>query len=157
MNQLREISMYDWLTKLGNRYAMNEYIADIGSNKKLGIVYCDITQLKHTNDTMGHKMGDILIFRAAECLRIAFGEYGLFRIGGDELLAVCVDIDEDTMQSCTELLRKKAVENSVNIAIGAVWKENSENNLQKLINEAEKLMYKEKSEYYRTAGIDRRK
>lgn len=157
MNQLREISLCDVLTKLGNRYAMNEYIAGIGSNKNLGIVYCDITRLKYTNDTMGHKAGDVLIFRAAECLRIAFGEYGLFRIGGDELLAVCVDIDEDTMKSCTELLRKKSAENSVNMAIGMVWKENYENDLEKLVGEAEKLMYKEKSEYYRTSGIDRRK
>lgn len=157
MNQLREAGLCDWLTKLGNRHAMNEYISGIGDSRSLGIVYCDITRLKYMNDTMGHKMGDALIFRAAECLRIAFGDYGLFRIGGDELLAVCVDIDEDTLQSCTAVLRKKAEENSVNIAIGTAWKESYENDLQKLMSEAEKMMYKEKSEYYRRSGIERRR
>lgn len=157
MNRLREISLCDWLTKLGNRYAMNEYISEIGSNKSLGIVYCDITRLKHMNDTMGHKMGDALICSAADCLKASFGEYGLFRIGGDELIAVCVDIDEDTLQSRIKLLREKAAEKSVNIAIGSAWKEKYGNDLQKLMSEAEKLMYKEKSDYYRTSGIDRRK
>lgn len=157
MNQLRETSLYDWLTKLGNRHAMDEYISNIGSKKSIGIVYGDITGLKRMNDTMGHKMGDALICRAADSLKAAFGEYGLFRIGGDELLAICVDIDKDTLKSRTELLRKNAAENSVNLAIGAVWKENYDNDLQKLMSEAEKLMYKEKSEYYRTSGMERRK
>lgn len=157
MNQLRETSLYDWLTKLGNRHAMDEYISNIDSQKSIGIVYGDITGLKRMNDTMGHKMGDALICRAADSLKAAFGEYGLFRIGGDELLAICVDIDEDTLKSRTELLRKNAAENSVNLAIGAVWKKNYDNDLQKLMSEAEKLMYKEKSEYYRTSGMERRK
>lgn len=157
MNQLREISLCDQLTKLGNRHAMEEYISNIGSSKSLGVVYCDITGLKKMNDTMGHKMGDKLISDAAKSLKSAFGEYGLFRIGGDELLAVCVDIDEETMKKRVEILRKKAVENSVNLAIGMVLEGNYENNLQKLMGEAEKLMYQEKNEYYRSIGIDRRR
>ncbi len=114
-------------------------------------MYCDITGLKRTNDTMGHKAGDELICRASESLKSAFGEYGLIRLGGDELLAVCADIDEDT------LLRKNSVENSVNLAIGAVWNNNYRNDLQGLIDEAETLMYKEKDNYYQKAGIDRRR
>lgn len=157
MNQLREMSMLDQLTKLGNRHAMDEYIINLSSNKSLGIVYCDITGLKRMNDTMGHKMGDELICRASQCLKDAFGEYGLFRIGGDELLAICVDIDEKKMKERSEFLRKKAAENSVVLAIGTVWEENFQNNLQKAMHEAEKLMYQEKSEYYRTSGIERRR
>ncbi len=157
INRLREISLCDWLTKLGNRHAMNEYISGIDENKSLGIVYCDITRLKRINDTMGHKKGDELICRAADSLKSAFGGHGLFRIGGDELLAICVDIDEYSLHGRTKLLREKAAENSVNLAIGAVWKRNYENDVQKLMSEAEKLMYSEKSEYYRRVGIDRRK
>lgn len=157
LNQLREMSLCDQLTKLGNRHAMDEYIVNVQRDKSIGIVYCDITGLKRTNDTLGHKMGDQLICRSADSLKSAFGEYGLFRIGGDELLAICVDIDEGTLQSRVELLRKKAVENSVNLAIGAIRVEQLEGDLQKLISEAEQLMYQEKNEYYRAAGIDRRR
>ncbi|MDE6852390.1 MAG: diguanylate cyclase [Lachnospiraceae bacterium] len=157
MNQLREISLLDQLTQLGNRHAMDNYTFRIKSDHSLGLVYCDITGLKRTNDTLGHKMGDQLICRAAESLRSAFGEYGLFRVGGDELLAICVDIDKDAMQDRIELLRKETVENSVNLAIGAAWEANYENNLQKIMSEAEKLMYQEKREYYRRSGIERRR
>lgn len=157
INQIREMSLHDQLTKLGNRYAMDEYICNIGSGESLGIVYCDITGLKRTNDTLGHKKGDELICRACDSLKSNFGEYGLFRIGGDELLAICVGIDEDTLQKRIALLRKSAAENSVVLAVGAVWEGNVQNNLQKIIDEAERLMYQEKNEYYRITGIDRRR
>lgn len=157
MNQLRELSLCDQLTTLGNRHAMEEYISNIESDTSIGIVYCDITGLKRMNDTMGHKMGDELICRASESLKSAFGEYGLFRIGGDELLAICAGIDGDTLQNRVEFLRKKSVENSVNLAIGSAMEEKFENNLQKIMSKAEKLMYQEKNEYYRTIGIDGRR
>ncbi len=157
MNQLRELSLCDQLTTLGNRHAMEEYISNIESDTSIGIVYCDITGLKRMNDTMGHKMGDELICRASESLKSAFGEYGLFRIGGDELLAICAGIDGDTFQNRVEFLRKKSVENSVNLAIGSAMEEKFENNLQKIMSKAEKLMYQEKNEYYRTIGIDGRR
>lgn len=157
INQIREMSLHDQLTKLGNRYAMDEYICNIEENESLGIVYCDITGLKRTNDTLGHKKGDELICRACESLKSIFGEYGLFRIGGDELLAICVGIDEDILKKRLLLLQESAVKNSVVLAVGAVWEEKFQNNLQKVMDEAEKLMYKEKSEYYRKSGIDRRR
>lgn len=157
INQIREMSLHDQLTKLGNRYAMDEYSSNIESSKSIGVVYCDITGLKRTNDTLGHKKGDELICRACESLKSSFGEYGLFRIGGDELLAICVDIDDDTLKKRIALLREKTDENSVVLAIGAAWEGNFQNNLQKIIDEAERLMYQEKSEYYRTIGIDRRR
>lgn len=157
MKQLREISLHDQLTALGNRHAMEEYVSNIESDTRLGIVYCDITGLKRMNDTMGHKMGDELICRASESLKSAFGEYGLFRIGGDELIAICVDIDGDTLQNRIEFLREKSVENSVNLAIGSALEEKFGNDLQKIMSKAEKLMYQEKNAYYRTAGIDRRR
>lgn len=157
INQIREMSLHDQLTKLGNRHAMDQYIRNIGSGGSLGIVYCDITGLKRTNDTMGHKKGDELICRACESLKGVFGEYGLFRIGGDELLAICEGIDEDTLQKRIAVLRENAAENSVVLAVGSVWEREFQNNLQTLMGEAERLMYEDKSEYYRMTGIDRRR
>lgn len=156
INRLKEISMTDQLTKLGNRHAMEEYIAGIKSVQTLGIVYCDITGLKRINDTMGHQAGDNLICRAAESLKNAFEEYGLFRIGGDELLAICKEIDEKSMQERVEHLKKISAENSVNLAVGSIWSCCCEK-LQTLMTEAEALMYKEKEIYYRSAGHDRRR
>lgn len=156
-NRLREIGLRDRLTNLGNRYALDEFVSDIENARGLGVVFCDITGLKRTNDTMGHKAGDELIQRAAESLRLTFGERGLFRFGGDELLAICADIDEEVLKGRVERLRKLSADNSVNLAVGVVWENGFRGDIQELLNKAEKLMYKEKDEYYRTTGIDRRR
>ena len=46
---------------------------------------------------------------------------------------------------------------SVNMAAGMVWKEKAPNNLYSTMQEAEKRMYADKAEYYKTSGIDRRR
>ena len=157
VKQLREMSCYDQLTNLGNRHAMSEYVSNMSSGKSLGVVYCDVTGLKHVNDTEGHGAGDRLICRAAECLKKALGNYGLFRIGGDELLALCMQIEENELYDSVDKLKRIMKENSVTMAVGAVWHENGTEGVQELMTIAEKLMYADKAEYYETLGIDRRK
>lgn len=83
--------------------------------------------------------------------------YSIAPIGGDELLAICEGIDEDTLQKRIAVLRENAAENSVVLAVGSVWEREFQNNLQTLMGEAERLMYEDKSEYYRMTGIDRRR
>ena len=43
------------------------------------------------------------------------------------------------------------------MAVGAAWRENYYEGLDKLLTESEHNMYIDKSEYYRKAGIERRK
>lgn len=156
VKELRRMSYSDQLTGLGNRHAMEEYISNIGGKESVGVVYCDITGLKRVNDSEGHHAGDDLIRRAAASLKTAFGGYGLFRIGGDELLALCVDIDEAALEEKTELLKKAMSGNAVNMAVGSAWSSNGED-VNRLFSEAEKLMYEDKSRYYRASGLDRRR
>ncbi|MGN0697031.1 MAG: diguanylate cyclase domain-containing protein [Oscillospiraceae bacterium] len=158
LKELRRMSYSDQLTRLGNRHAMEEYISNIRCEESVGVVYCDITGLKQVNDSQGHHAGDDLISRAAESLKETFGEFGLFRIGGDELLALCLQIDENTLQERTDRLKEAMVRNSVNMAVGSVWiKDGADKCMDKLLSGAEKLMYEDKSRYYRTSGLDRRR
>lgn len=164
MNELRDMSHTDRLTALGNRYAMDKYISDVSETENIGVVYCDITGLKRANDTYGHKKGDELICRAAYILKTAFREYGLFRVGGDEMLALCRNISEAELAERVENLRemigeqeKKPDETAVVMAVGSAWGKAGDKNISSLMHEAERLMYEEKSEYYRKSGIDRRK
>lgn len=57
LNELKFMSHHDQLTGLGNRHAMDKFLAELPKNKELGVVYCDITGLKLVNDTEGHKKG----------------------------------------------------------------------------------------------------
>ena len=155
--QLEKMSYYDQLTKLGNRFAMDKYMEDCSHESGFGVVYCDITGLKRVNDTEGHMAGDRLILRACDSLREVFGGYGLFRIGGDELLALCPDIEREELENKATKLKQTAFEHSVVMAVGAVWQGTTDGNIDRLLTEAERLMYEDKSLYYRSAGIDRRR
>lgn len=154
--ELERMSYCDQLTKIGNRYAMEEYIGNIQQGQSVGVVYCDVTGLKRVNDSRGHKAGDKLIINACENLRQVFGGYGLFRIGGDELLAVCIQIEEDALAEKIEQLKRNLLENSVEMAIGAAWKKESPADIEKMMAEAEQRMYLDKAGYYQRNGIDRR-
>ncbi|MDE5893528.1 MAG: diguanylate cyclase [Acetatifactor sp.] len=155
IRKLKEMSYYDQLTQMGNRYAMSEYIGKLQNEQSLGIVYCDVTGLKQTNDQKGHDAGDKLITDACECLKKSFGEYGLFRIGGDELLAICAEIGEGELWQGVEQLRKNLQDKSVHMAVGGIWEKDSRSGVERLITEAEKRMYKDKAAYYKKHGIER--
>lgn len=157
LNKLRDMSYSDPLTGFGNRFAMEKYIKEMQENGKIGVVYCDITGLKRTNDTEGHTAGDRLILRACDSLERVFGEYGLFRIGGDELLALCPQIEEGELNSRVELLKKDMEKSYVTIAIGVVWQKEGRTDIDMLLSESEKRMYAEKTAYYKASGLDRRR
>ena len=155
--KLFELSYTDALTKLGNRFAMSEYVKQMNQTQSVLVVYCDITGLKRVNDLQGHEAGDMLICNACECLRQVFKGYGLFRIGGDELLVICPDITREAADKQVAKLRSTMKEHSVNAAVGKVWLEEMGNDLEHSVIEAEKRMYEDKAEYYKTSGIERRK
>lgn len=157
VKQLQNMSYRDQLTQFGNRFAMDEYVAHTQSDESIGVIYCDITGLKRVNDTEGHKAGDQLILHACECLKRVFEDYGLFRIGGDELLVLCPQIDEEVLEKKVESLKKDMQENAVIMAVGTVWRQDGKDGIDKLLTEAEMLMYQDKAAYYKRSGIDRRR
>lgn len=156
IRELEEMSYRDQLTRIGNRHAMNKFLLDLREENSLGIVYCDITGLKQVNDRDGHGAGDKLITDACDCLKRNFGDYSLFRIGGDELLALCSEIDESALWQGIEHLRKDLQSNSIHMAVGGLWERNCLGGVERLITEAEKRMYNDKASYYMKFGLDRR-
>ncbi|MBD5542656.1 MAG: diguanylate cyclase [Lachnospiraceae bacterium] len=156
IQKLKEMSYCDQLTQIGNRHAMIEYINNLQNGQSLGIVYCDVTGLKQTNDQKGHDAGDKLLINACECLKKSFGEYGLFRVGGDELLAICAGIGEEALFQGVKQLKNNLRDKSVHMAVGSIWEKDSFNGVNQLIAEAEKRMYRDKAAYYKKYGVDRR-
>lgn len=157
VRQLQEMSYHDQLTKLGNRFAYEEYVDKLDPAKSIGVMYADITGLKKVNDEQGHRAGDQLIRSAAASLTDTFPKETLFRIGGDELIAVCPDVSEDEFDRLVELLRENTRKHAVVLAIGASWQEHTPDDLDHLLTEAERGMYDDKSAYYQKMGLERRK
>lgn len=84
-----------------------------------------------------------------------FNEYGIYRIGGDEFLVIYPDTDANTLQEKAHLLRKTALENDVNFAIGTSWTADR-TAFDSVMAQAEKNMYADKRLYYQQSGLDRR-
>lgn len=148
VKKLTDLSLCDQMTEMGNRHAMNEYISAMRAENSIGIVYCDVMGLKKENDTRGHRAGDDLLLRASGCLKRAFGEYSLFRVGGDEFLVLCAGIEKEALLDRVELLKKDMREKAALMAIGCVWRPESGEDMDKLLAEADDLMYQDKREYY---------
>jgi diguanylate cyclase (GGDEF)-like protein len=154
--QLEHMSFYDELTGFGNRHAMDAYLEMLSPEKSIGIVYCDVTGLKRVNDVMGHKAGDALLIRACQCIRQTYGDFPLYRTGGDEFLVLCSGVTEEELHEKEKQLKENMKHSEVAIAVGCAWRPDGRINFDKLLTEADQRMYADKRAYYEKTGIDRR-
>ena len=86
--RLLEHMEMDTLTGLPSGNKFRSRIAEIGRRTTgVGIIFFDVNDLKHYNDTLGHKAGDLLLQKAAESiLHITGPSAQAYRIGGDEFV-----------------------------------------------------------------------
>jgi diguanylate cyclase (GGDEF)-like protein len=96
---LMEVFERDALTGFLNANKYHEFLGSINqSSDRVCIVMFDVNDLKACNDTMGHRAGDLLLQKAAESMReFVMPGVKLYRIGGDEFSAVCVNVDEEAI------------------------------------------------------------
>ncbi len=154
VRRLEELSYHDQLSNMGNRFALEKYLYTVDHQKSVGVVYCDVTGLKHVNDTMGHAAGDKLLLLACACMKEAFAGYELFRIGGDELLAIGSDISEESFKHNCAKLKTLMIENELHLAMGSVWEPVIDVDPKELIEKADALMYTDKRAYYDALHMD---
>jgi diguanylate cyclase (GGDEF)-like protein len=146
--RMQRMSFHDQLTGLGNRHAFNNFLENIDRNRSVGIVYCDIMGLKAVNDKYGHKAGDKLILNACGCLRRVFGNYEMFRMGGDEFLVLCSGIESEELSKLSEKLKIEMKGRNALMAVGLEWRPNSAGDIEKLLVLADEKMYEDKRQYY---------
>ena len=154
---LKKMGLTDNLTGIGNRHAMNMLEAELKEPAPLGLVFCDISGLKHINDTLGHCAGDEYIQNACEIMKRLFPSEKLFRIGGDELLAVLTDTSEAEVDEKTAALKSKLERSSIAMAVGSAFGITDGGGMGRLLLEAETKMYRDKTDYYRRSGRKRRR
>ena len=98
-HQLEHIAHYDLLTGMPNRVLLADRLhqAIVQSQRRqrrIGVVFLDLDGFKSVNDTHGHVVGDSLLITVAQRIRGALRESDtLARIGGDEFVAVLVDLE----------------------------------------------------------------
>lgn len=157
--QNRLLSETDLLTGAKNRNCYEnrrERYAE-ACTKSLTCVYVDANGLHEMNDTKGHAAGDRMLQAVADAIIEQFGVENTYRIGGDEFVALCADIEpEDARERIRGIIRKVG-EAEYSVSVGAAAQNIHELDIQALIKEAEQYMYKEKRKYYEQSGHDRRR
>ena len=167
VQELMKISNTDELTGFYNRHAYEDDITQIDTeelNDDFVYVSVDVNSLKKINDSLGHNVGDELLIGAADCLAKCFGPYGkLYRIGGDEFVAIInaseeqLDAIKTDIEKLTQNWEGKLV-SDLTISCGYVTKKEASNmTIQQIAILADRRMYEAKADYYRRAGIERRK
>ncbi len=151
---LEKASYSDAMTGVANR---NAFIRDIDQNQRLidqgelavGVIYFDLNGLKEINDSKGHRAGDRLIMHLADAITLFFRKREVYRTGGDEFIAICLNIPE---QLFTERLARVMdyIDSSttLSVSIGYAWSQKKGLSLQQVIATADSKMYEEKQLYY---------
>lgn len=94
------LALYDSLTGLSNRHAMEKRLASVlaayrAAKRSCALIMLDLDRFKQVNDTLGHPAGDALLKQVAERLRQVVDKSGeIGRLGGDEFQIILPDIDD---------------------------------------------------------------
>ncbi len=98
-SELERIAHFDALTNLPNRIFLTDRLQQAmnqtpRSGQHLAVAYLDLDSFKSVNDTYGHEVGDLLLIALARRMKETLREGdSLARMGGDEFVAVLIDLD----------------------------------------------------------------
>lgn len=165
--ELRYQATHDMLTGLPNRQLFEDRLKRAVAHHeryggKFALLFIDLDNFKNINDTLGHKIGDLLLIKAAETLLECCRESDtVARLGGDEFTIILNDVeDENGIVTVTERILKSVssakkvgghvVYTSASIGI-AVYPADGRDSVS-LIKNADMAMYKAKelgaNDYY---------
>lgn len=147
--ELERASYTDLLTGLNNRNCYIKKLKQLSLRDlhSFGVIYIDINGMKKINDSFGHEYGDRVIQNVAEFLK-AHAAADAYRVGGDEFVVLCEDIQQWDFQMLTEELRQDFEKmEDYDVSIGCTWKEGNISVGDEIMR-ADDLMYAEKQGYY---------
>lgn len=142
----------DALTGLSNRRYAYEFVDQL-EDKYITIFGIDLDNFKSINDIYGHQEGDKALILTAEVLQECMPEDLIVRNGGDEFMVIMLgehtkeEIEEKRKMIETKL--DEAFNNSGNLreisaSVGAAYTDKGKDYFDKLVAEADALMYNQK-------------
>lgn len=157
--QLEHIAHYDALTNLPNRVLLADRLQQAmiqcqRRGRSLAVAYLDLDGFKEVNDRHGHTIGDDLLVALARRMKSALREADtLARIGGDEFVAVLVDLEQlqdslpmlvRLLQSASAPVRLPGATLQVSASIGVTLYPEDASDAEQLLRHADQAMYQAK-------------
>ena len=145
IKKLHTISTIDQLTGVGNRRALTDFVANrLHPGSMYAIFFIDVNGLKKMNDTFGHARGDLLIQTIAYVLADIAPKDHVFRLGGDEFLALMPCRSDEEAIIIIDRIEQSMHIHHCSAAIGYVLCLAPFSNLDAIIHEADEKMYRDK-------------
>ena len=144
----------DAMTGMGSRHSYEKEIEKFekiyrkNPSETYLFAFCDINRLRNVNNLYGHRKGDDYISLVAselsDCLKNA---HGIYRVGGDEFIAIYIGVSEETavaeLNAVSENLKAKSekYEYEPSVSIGYATSEKNFKTLKEVIQAADYAMY----------------
>ena len=144
------MAFLDGLTGVKNKNAHRETVRRLDKEisegtAKFAIVMLDVNNLKMINDNLGHDGGDKVIIGSCYTLCKAFSHSPVYRIGGDEFVAIIEGEDYENRQEIFDKLVKKEIDvkhEKYDYAVGmATFDPASDKCFKDVFNRADEEMY----------------
>ena len=117
INIEKDIASHDALTKVMSRNSydnmireFDKKIRDDASTVKFAVCECDLNNLKIINDTFGHNSGDMYIINCCKLICDIFKHSPVYRIGGDEFVAVLQSDDYNNLEQIKKNINNICIE-----------------------------------------------
>lgn len=149
--QQEYLTYHDDLTGLLNRNSFVGYLAELKEKKlkSLGALSVDINGLKNFNKEFGREYGDEVVIRVGEVLEEYFRGASVFRLTGDEYLAIVENVSYDVFKTKVHRAHEKLDNISLGLAtFGYAW-EKIDIDVDSVVSSAESMMREEKQKYYK--------
>ena len=145
----------DELTGVKNKHAyaeaerrMDELIAKDPS-REFALVVFDLNGLKQINDTKGHQAGDRYIIKGCNTICRFFKHSPVFRVGGDEFVAIVQGYDYLNIDAIMSKFKKHNVKNQLRgdvVVAAGMSRYNNDGKVASVFERADAEMYKNKKE-----------
>ncbi len=164
---MHEALHVDTSTGILSRRGLETFLEEASSSKESGILYIDLMGLKKLNDTHGHQAGDKAILDVATSLRkiirkktkerpsdALFLNHEVGRMGGDEFVVVLKNVGgyDGLIKVARRIQKFFNLYSIAPIAIGGAIYRKGEENIEQVVNDADKAMYDIKDQLYEKEG-----
>jgi diguanylate cyclase (GGDEF)-like protein len=121
--QMAYVAQHDFLTDLPNRYLLSDRLAQAIAlanrhGKRVALMYLDLDNFTHINDSLGHAVGDQLLQSAAKRLQACLPRQSdtVSRQGGDEFIVLLAEVDavQDAAITAEKLIKAMAEPHLIN-------------------------------------------
>ena len=156
-----QMANFDSLTGIANRMNIFNQLSDIISgvddgNKRFAVLLFDVDNFKSINDRYGHLVGDQVLKRIAQVVHNTLRNTdSVGRFGGDEFIIIqqyirdqedTVNLIDRVFEALKDPFITNGIEIKMEISIGISVYPDSAEDLEKLIQRADKAMYDAKKE-----------